>query len=107
MKKRGVKKLRNDYCIAGIFRPAKVSFFHSVTSRNENWTHVFLDETGVVYQLYGKTELKLMKSSLSPKTNLWPDEMYPLYIYIYDIERGSERERRERCEYSEKDNEKH
>ena len=55
--------------MAGIVRSAKVSFFsRSVTSRNENWTYVvFLDKTGVVYQLYGKTELEPTKSSLSPK----------------------------------------
>ena len=38
--------------------------FCSVTSRNENWTHVFLDKTGVVYQYTGKTELKPTKSNL-------------------------------------------
>ena len=26
----------------------------SVTNRNENWAHIVLDKTGVVYQLYGK-----------------------------------------------------
>ena len=34
----------------------------------------------VVYQLYGKTELKQTKSSLSPKKKLWPDEIYLLYV---------------------------
>ena len=29
-----------NYRIVDIFRPAKVFFFRSVTSRNENWTHV-------------------------------------------------------------------
>ena len=43
--------------------------FRSVTSRNENWKYVFLDKTGAVYWLYGKTEINLTKCSLSPKKN--------------------------------------
>ena len=35
------------YRIVGIFRSAKVLFFHSVTSRNENLTHVFFNGRGL------------------------------------------------------------
>ena len=56
-----------------------VDFFRSVTSRNENWTHFFLDKMGVAYQL-----LKLTKSSLSQKTHakLWPDGIHLLYSIV-------------------------
>ena len=41
------EKLTHKYRIV---RSAKVSFFRSVTSRNENWMHVVFFKTGVVYQ---------------------------------------------------------
>ena len=62
------------YRIVGIFRSAKDSFFRSVTSRNENWMYVvFFRQNGSGLSVYGKMELKLTKSSLSPKKrNIFP-----------------------------------
>ena len=42
----------------------------------------FLDKTGVVYQLYGKTELKPTESSLSPKNETLSQRNIPAIRYF-------------------------
>ena len=68
--------------IVGIFCSAKVSFFCSVTRRNENWTYVLFRQNGCGLSVCGKTELKPTKSSLSPKkTNFFPTK-YTSYTVL-------------------------
>ena len=72
--------------MAGIFCLAKDSFFsRSVTSRNENWTHIFR-QNGRVLSVIRKNGIKTDEiQSITKKkhTKLWPDEIYPLYSNEY------------------------
>ena len=66
-----------------IFHPAKVSFFLSFCNEQERKLDAhFLDKTGVVYQLYGKMELKPTKSSLSQKNESLARRNIPAIWYM-------------------------
>ena len=70
--------------VAGIFRSAKVSFFRSVTSRNENWTHiVFSGQNGRGLSVIWKNGIKTDEiQSITKKRNFGLTK-YTRYM-VYD-----------------------